>query len=141
MPILAAIRDKIAATADITSAIEVFDFGDLTRPAIFMDPVQHQFAKHPNITLEQRSESDASTRLTPGSDLLIFATVWGDKQATDKTLRAIGMLLWRKLFLAVIAPAGYGTTPLITSAPIHTTDGEGFPGYTVKIEVQVLATS
>lgn len=144
MPAVRAIVAAVNAATTITQDLATYDFGSGAAPAVFaVDPAPEN-ALGPLVVVSQVGGSwdiMARDRSASATEVLVDVKVWGDKDDSDKTLRAIAWEAWRALDrLTPVIEDGWETFNFRCAAPVRLADPDGFPGYTIQVTATVRAT-
>ena len=138
--IAAGIENWILADLALCAQLSAYDFGAGPVPAVFSIMPIPTDAHQPCVTLEEKGNTPWGCRDTPGADVQLMATLWGDKDRTAKELRDLAWVLFYRLHHADAVFAGHDNWGVWASPPVESKSDDGFPGYQITVRVLVLQT-
>lgn len=99
-------------------------------------------APFPCIVITANGGSDFGTREKEGATAIYDIQCFDDKSRTTKEFRAlvrkVRKLLNRHDLMPWITTAGFINCGCIADPPANTNEGMGFPGYTIRVRVQII---
>lgn len=108
-------------------------------PAIFTDeiPPNSQF---PAVVIVEKGGAQSGDRGHEGGDVQVDVQVFSNKTRSGKSIRDLAWAIWKLLNrrLLDLSARGYQALPCSADVPANTNDGLGFPGYTIRLRVQIL---
>lgn len=134
-----ALNDESAAA--INTKLATFDFGVGAAPAIFTAGVPEN-SPFPCIVITELDGEAWGCRAREGAICKADVMVCDNKTHTSKDLRALALALWKFLNRNDLAPwlgdAGFENWGCVALPPANTDAGFGFPGYVIRVQVNVL---
>lgn len=126
------------STLGIAPMLAQFDFGDgVMRPAVFsVDPAPRECGL-PLVVIVQDGGQEGHARGQLGGRLFFNIRVFGSKQGSELSIRAIAWGIWNGLMHQPLSAEGYSLARAANATlPERFTDSEGFPGYNFNLSVQ-----
>ncbi len=138
--IVKAIQDLIKEDPKCSTPLGRWDFGDGNlQPAVFTQDPAPEECPNPVVVITQSATRNwGRSRATHGGAFNINVRLWGDKSESDKPLRKLAMDLWVLLdnCQLVFRNSTFTFKGAIANPPVAIRDGEGFPGYSIDVEVK-----
>lgn len=129
----------------ITAKLATYNFGDAAvKAAIFTGDIPDD-AAYPAILITAVGGRDWGTRDRSGGELQIDLQVFDDKATSHKMISelawAIRDLVHRHNMATWLAPLGWEEVGCIAEPPQSTSDGFGFPGYTIRVSLRIIKSA
>ena len=138
------IRQLLLADTAVTGKLATYQFtsGESKQPAIFTTEMIPEDSGLPAIVLTFTGGTDFGCRAQRGAELTVSVQMYDDKDCSMKNLDELAFAVWEccnranlKIYLNAV---GYNDWGCIASPPYASGDGEGYPGYTVRVHARVL---
>ncbi len=130
-----------AITADATIVAGLALYAGV--PAIFTAEIPDDCGL-PAIVINDIGGTRWGTRGQKGAELAVDVTIYGKNLLSKKVIRDLAYKIWHLLNRHELSPwleaEGYDNWGCLADPPTATNDGNGFPGFTVKVTVRVLKT-
>jgi hypothetical protein len=141
MPIVTAIRDKIAGLG-LVPRFAVWDFGDgINRPALFtIDPPPEGAGAPLAIITEDPQSETWGTRDKAGCVANVHIAIKGDKTRSDRELRDLANDVYKELNRCDLMATGYIVVSVFATKPYRTSDADGFPEYAIDVSLRIIET-
>ena len=135
-----AIQDLLQAAPAVASLLGhwVFEDGTDPSPAVFTRDPAPAGCPNPVIVISQDGGVPwADCRAGDGSSVALSLRIWGDKEPSDRGLRALAYAVRGALHRkSLTALEGY-LTWCSASEPQEIKDGDNYPGYLIHLEVKL----
>ncbi len=140
MMIEVGIADYLAADTDIATAdgMGTYEFTDGSPvPAIFNGKIPKD-AENISILVTQLPGIPWGYKAKRGSDTLLDIEVHGDNKQSEKNLRNIAELVWKRIHRGSPTVVGYNVVGCWANYPGRLVFDGGFPGFTIQVRVVVV---
>ena len=135
----AVFRAALLTSGKIAGGLGPYDFGDGDEPACFTNDRYLFMARRPLIYIEQRafsgSEGDRAAR---SFDAQVAIEIWGNRSASDVDLMGLAQEVWNICDRLTLNLTGWSTVDVDAQAPDRIDDPDGFPGYSVMCDINLL---
>ena len=135
----AVFRAALLTSGKIVGGLGPYDFGDGDEPACFTNDRYLFMARRPLIYIEQRafsgSEGDRAAR---SFDAQVAIEIWGNRSASDVDLMGLAQEVWNICDRLNLNLTGWSTVDVEAQAPDRIDDPDGFPGYSVLCDINLL---
>ena len=133
------IRTALLTSGKIGGRLGPYDFGDGDEPACFTNDRYLYMARRPLIYIKQSpfsgSEGDRAAR---SFDAQVAIEIWGNRSASDVDLMGLAQEVWNICDRLNLNLTGWSTVDVDVQAPDRIDDPDGFPGYSVMCDINLL---
>ena len=141
--VLAKALNDVSAAA-INAKLAKYNFGSGDAPVIFTAGVPDD-AAFPAIVITELDGEVWGCRAREGALCKADVCIYDQKSHTSKDFRALALALWKFLNRNELAPwldqSGFENWGCVALPPANTNEGFGFPGYVIRVQVNVLSNA
>lgn len=133
------LRNYLLADSNITGAtgMGTYTRGGVTKAAIFTGKIPEN-ASNVSILINHVSGIPWGTKAQKGAEVIVDIEVHGDNLQSEKNMRNIAELVWKRVHRGTPTVSGYQVVGCWANYPAHLEFEGGFPGFIIQARVIVL---
>lgn len=135
-----ALHALLNGTEAVTTACARYRFetGESEAAAIFTRDPAPEDCGQPCIVITEDGGETWGTRTKKGGNAQADIRIFGDKQSSHNTIRALAWAVWLTVNRAHLDVAGFEEAGCFASLPQQSTDQDGYPFFRVPVRVRIL---